>query len=325
MLLKNPISIWTSTGENHLARFITEIVSQLDLSEMANQYSGRGSKPWPPGMMVSLLFYGYATGIFSSRKLERASHDSLAFRYICASSHPDHDSIATFRRRFAKPLAACFLQILLIASNMGVLKLGTVSVDGTKVKATANRNRALSWKHANKREVADLMRMSEEADKTPLPDGIDIPAELARRKDRLATIAKTKQEIQRRADERHARAVADYKEKMAKRKQREEETGKKTGGKAAKPPDEKATPRPKDQVNLTDEESRIMPSNGGFEQAYNAQVAVDTQSYMVVENYITQATNVNSSRWLRNWWRCPISLASLVRCWRTADITVRIM
>lgn len=292
-----PASVHDYISQDHLARFIVDIVSQLDLSEIVSQYTGRGSKPWPPSMMVSLLFYGYATGVFSSRKLEHASHDSLAFRYICAGLHPDHDSIATFRRRFAKPLATCFLQILLIARTMGALKLGTVSLDGTKVKANASRNRALSWAHANKleeqlkHEVAELMRMSEAADNTPLTDDIDIPAELARREERLAAIAMARQEIQRRADERHACEVAEYEEKMARRKQREEETGNKPGGKVPKPPAGKATPRPKDQVNLTDEESRIMPSRGGFEQAYNAQVAVDIESYLVVENHITQAPN----------------------------------
>lgn len=292
-----PASVQDHIAENHLARFITDIVSQLDLREIVSQYSGRGSKPWPPSMMVSLLFYGYATGIFCSRKLERASHDSLAFRYIRANSHPDRDSIASFRRRFAQPLPACFMQILLIASTMGALKLGTVSLDGTKVKANASRNKALSWKHAEKleeplqEEVAELMRLSEEADHTPIADGIDIPAELSRRAGRLATIARAKQEIQRRAEQRHAHEVAEYEEKMARRKQREEESGKKPGGKAAKAPEEKATPRPKDQVNLTDEASRIMVSGGGFEQAYNAQLGVDIESYLVVENHLTQATN----------------------------------
>ena len=292
-----PASVQDYISERHLARFITEIVSQLNLREVVVQYSGRGSKPWPPEMMVALLFYGYATGVFSSRKLEQASHDSLAFRYICANTHPDHDSIATFRRRFAKQLEACFVQILLIADTMGALKLGAVSLDGTKVKANASRNKALSWEHANKieaqikQEVAELMRMSEEADNTPVPDDIDIPAELARREDRLATIAKAKQELQLRAEQRHAHEKADYEETMARRKRRTEETGKKPGGKSPKPPGDKAVPKPKDQVNLTDEESRIMPSKGGFEQAYNAQVAVDIESYMVVEHHITQAPN----------------------------------
>ena len=292
-----PASVQDYISQDHLARFIVDIVCQLDLSDIVSQYTGRGSKPWPPSMMVSLLFYGYATGVFSSRKLEHASHDSLAFRYICAGTHPDHDSIATFRRRFAGPLAACFLQILLIARTMGALKLGTVSLDGTKVKANASRNRALSWAHANKleeqlkHEVDELMRLSEAADNTSVADDIDIPAELARREERLAAIARARQEIQRRAEERHAHEVAEYEGKMAKRKQREEETGNKPGGKEPKPPAGTATPRPTDQVNLTDEESHIMPSRGGFEQAYNAQVAVDMESYLVVENHITQAPN----------------------------------
>jgi len=180
---------------------------------------------------------------------------------------------------------------------MGALKLGAVSLDGTKVKANASRNKALSWKHANKieaqikREVAELMRISEEADNTPIPDDLDIPAELARREDRLATIAKAKQELQRRAEQRHAHEKAEYAETMAQRKRRMEETGNTPGGKSPKPPGDKAVPKAKDQVNLTDEESRIMPSKGGFEQAYNAQVAVDIESYMVVENHITQAPN----------------------------------
>jgi len=292
-----PASVQDYISQQHLARFITDIVAQLDLREMIGAYSGRGSNPWPPEMMVSLLFYGYATGVFSSRKLEQASHDSLAFRYICANRHPDHDSIATFRRRFAKQLAACFVQILLIAETMGALKLGTVSLDGTKVKANASRNRALSWQHANRieaqirQEVAELMRMSEDADNTPVSDDIDIPAELARREDRLATIAMAKRELQLRAEERLQREKADYNEKMAHRKAREMETGKKPGGKDPKPPADKAEPKPNDQVNLTDDESRIMPSKGGFEQAYNAQVAVDIDSYMVVENRITQSPN----------------------------------
>ncbi len=283
--------------EKHLARFIVEIVAQLDLKQIVTAYSGRGSKPWPPAMMASLLFYGYATGVFSSRKLEKATYDSMAFRFICANKHPDHDSIAEFRSRFAKELAACFTRILLIASVMGAFKLGKVSLDGTKVKANANKNRALSWEHANKleaqlkEEVAELLCKSEEADNTPIPDDLDIPAELERREVRLATIAEAKEELQRRAEERLRREHAEYAEKMVQRKARQMETGKKPGGKEPKPPADKAEPKPKDQVNLTDDESRIMPSKGSFEQAYNAQIGVDIESYMVVENHITQSPN----------------------------------
>lgn len=292
-----PASVQDYVPENHLARFIVDIVQQLDLRGIAGQYSGRGSEPYPPEMMVSLLFYGYATGVFSSRKLERASHDSLAFRYICANSHPDHDTIASFRRRFARQLEGCFTQILLIAQTAGALKLGTLSLDGTKVKANASKHKALSWEYACKleeqlrQEVAELLQMAEEADNTPLPDDLDIPAELKRREARLATIAEAKEEIERRARGRHERERAAYEQKMAERKAREEESGRKPGGRAPKPPAPGAAPEAKDQVNLTDEASRIMPSKGGFEQAYNAQLGVDVASHLVVESHVSQAAN----------------------------------
>lgn len=292
-----PPSVQDYVPEDHLARFIVDIVQQLDLRGIATQYSGRGSDPYPPEMMVSLLFYGYANGVFSSRKLEQATKDSLPFRYICANTHPDHDTIATFRRRFAKQLEGCFTQILLIAATAGALKLGTISLDGTKVKANASKHKALSWEYACKleeqlrEEVAALLRMAEEADTTPLPDDLDIPAELERREARLATIAEAKEEIERRARERHERERAAYEEKMAERKAREEESGRKPGGKPPKPPAEEAAPEAKDQVNLTDETSRIMPSKGGFEQAFNAQLGVDIASHLVVESHVSQAAN----------------------------------
>lgn len=292
-----PASVQDYISENHLARFIADVVGELDLRAIANQYSGRGSKPYPPHMMVTLLFYGYSTGVFSSRKLEQATHDSLAFRFICANSHPDHSSIATFRKDFAKELKACFMQILLIAGTAGALKLGTISLDGTKVKASASKHRALSWEYANKleaqleEEVEELMRMAEAADTTPLPDGLDIPSELERRETRLAVLARAKQEIERRAKERHEREQAEYDEKMAKRAAKRAQTGRNPGGKPPQPPGPQAEPAGRDQVNLTDEESRIMPSKGGFAQAYNAQLGVDVDSYLVVENHVTQACN----------------------------------
>ncbi|HBF60552.1 MAG TPA: IS1182 family transposase [Methyloceanibacter sp.] len=292
-----PASIQDYIPEDHLARFIVEIVQQLDLHPIAVQYSGRGSDPYPPDMMVSLLFYGYATGVFFSRKLEYASHDSLAFRYICGNTHPDHSTIAPFRRRFAKELEDLFTEILLMAKTMGALKVGTISLDGSKVKANASKHKALSWEHACRleeqlrREVLELMRLAEEAETTPVPNDLDIPSELKRREARLAAIWEAKAEIQRRAEEHREREQAIWEEKMAKREAREEETGRKAGGKPPEPPAPEAEPRPKDQVNLTDAESRIMPSKGGFEQAYNAQVGVDIETHLVVENHISQAAN----------------------------------
>ena len=186
-----PPSIEEWLPEGHLARFVVEIVDQLDLTSLKESYSGRGSYPYNPVMLTALLFYGYATGIFSSRKLERNTYDSVAFRYIAANSHPDHDTIASFRRRFLPELTEIFVRILEIASQMKVLKLGKVSVDGTKVKANASRHKAFSYNHACKleeqlkAEVAELLKKAEAADQADIPDGMSIPEELARREERL--------------------------------------------------------------------------------------------------------------------------------------------
>jgi len=291
-----PPSIDDWLPESHLARFVADVVSQLDTSEIENSYSGRGSDAWPPKTMISLLFYGYATGVFSSRKLERATHDSVAFRYLCANHHPDHDSIATFRRRFLSELEALFVQILHVGREMELIKLGHVSLDGTKVKANASKHKALSWAHACKleaqfkSEVKELMRLADEADASDLPDGFSIPEELAIREKRLAAIHDAKTKIEERAAERHARDMAAYEEKVAAREAKEKATGKKARGAAPKLPEE--GPQDKDQVNLTDEESRIMPtSGGGFEQAYNAQAAVDMETMVVVATDLSHNPN----------------------------------
>lgn len=282
--------------EGHLARFVVEIVGQLDLTAIKSAYAGRGSKAHHPEMLLALLFYGYATGVFSSRKLEQATYDSVAFRYIAANDHPDHDTIASFRKRFLPLLEPLFVQILLIAHQMGCLKLGKVSLDGTKIKANASKHRALSWKYACqleaqlKAEVEELLRQAEDADASELPDGLDIPAELKRREDRLGAIARAKAEIERRAEERHAEEQAEYEKKLAERKSKEQKTGKKLRGKQPKPPE--PGPKDKDQVSLTDEESRIMPISGGsFDQCYNAQASVDLETMLIVGQHLSQKPN----------------------------------
>ena len=290
-LLPPSLQDWLPQG--HLARFVVEVVEQLDLRSLKASYVGRGSQPYNPEMLVALLFYGYATGVFSSRKLERSTYDSVAFRFIAANSHPDHDTIATFRRRFLPQLNQLFVQILLIARQLEVLKLGCVSLDGSKVKANASKHKALSYDHACKleaqikAEVAELLRKAETADRADLPDGMNIPEELERRDKRLAAIAAAKAEIEKRATERHTREQAAYEKKVAERAKKEQASGKKAKGKEPKPP--KSGPTAKDQVNLTDAESRIMPtSGGGFEQTYNAQAGVDTASKLIVAAHITQ-------------------------------------
>ena len=313
-----PPSVDDWVAEDHLARFVVDIVSRLDLSSIKNAYAGRGSDAYPPHIMVALLFYGYATGVYSSRKIEQATYDSVAFRYIAANTHPDHDTIASFRKRFLKDLKALFAQILLIAHEMGVLKLGRVSLDGTKIKANASKHHALSWDYALKlekqlkAEIKDLLEKAEQADKHDLPDGMKIPEELARRQSRLDAIAAAKEQIEQRAAERFLKEQKEHEKKLSERKAKEKETGKKTGGPKPKPPE--PGPKGKDQVNLTDSESRIMPSSkGGFEQAYNGQAAVDVDSMLIVENHITQQTNdkLELAPALENLTRLPESLGKV--------------
>ena len=291
-----PPSVQDYLPEDHLARFIVDIVEQLNVNRLVQSYSGKGSSPYHPAMMLALLFYGYATGTFSSRKLEKATYDSVSYRFICVNTHPDHDSINTFRKRFMKELEELFVEILIIAQEMGVLKMGTISLDGTKIKANASKHKALSWKHAQEiekllqEEVVELMRLADQADNSELPDGLDIPAELERREARLAAISEAKQEIKIRAQHRYDKEQVEYVDKLAKRVEYEETTGKKPSGKAPTPP--QPGPRDKDQVNLTDAESRIMPSSGGgFEQCYNAQASVEIESGLIITNHITQNTN----------------------------------
>jgi Transposase DDE domain/Transposase domain (DUF772) len=247
-------------------------------------------------MLLGILVYGYATGVFSSRKLERATYDSVAFRFIAANDHPDHDTIAAFRRRFLKEIEALFVQVLLLAREMGVLKMGTVALDGTKIHANASRHSALSYEHAGKieaqlkAEVADLMAKAETADKADIPDEISIPEELARREERLRAIGEARTKIEARAKERYARELAEHEAKLAARAAKTAATGKKPGGKPPQAPTE--GPLPKDQINLTDEDSRIMPvAGGGFEQCYNAQATVAAGSMLVVAVDVVQAPN----------------------------------
>lgn len=291
-----PPSVDEWLPERHLARFVVEVIERLDLRAMSGSYRGSGSASYHPALLLGLLVYGYATGVFSSRKLERATYDSVAFRFIAANDHPDHDTIAAFRRRFVGEIKTLFVEILLLAREMGVLKLGTVALDGTKLHANASRHSALSYEHAGKieaqlkGEVANLLAKAEAADQADLPDGMSIPEELARRETRLAEIAKAKAVIEARAQERHAHEQADYEDKLAARAARTKATGKKPRGRPPAPPT--VGPAPTDQVNLTDPDSRIMPvADGGFEQCYNAQAAVAAGSLLIVAADVVQAPN----------------------------------
>src|ERR1700678_1974004 len=199
-----PPSVDEWLPEKHLARFIGEVIDDLDLGRMSGAYRGTGSASYHPRMLLGILVYGYATGVFSSRKLERATYDSVAFRFIAANDHPDHDTIAAFRRRFLQEIEALFVQVLLLAREMGVLQMGTVALDGTKIHANASRHSALSHEHASKieaqlqAEVADLLAKAEAADAADLPDDLSIPDELGRREERLRKIAAARTKIEAR-------------------------------------------------------------------------------------------------------------------------------
>src|SRR3954466_6066395 len=262
-----PPSVDEWLPEKHLARFVVEVIAGLDLRAMLGSYRGSGEASYHPSVLLGILVYGYATGVFSSRKLERATYDSVAFRFIAANQHPDHDTIAVFRRRFLEEITELFVQVLELAREMGMLRMGTVALDGTKVHANASRHSALSDEHAGKietqlkAEVADLLAKAEATDRADLPDGLSIPDELARREERLEKLAEARATIEARARERFEREQAEYEAKLAARDAKAAATGRKPGGKPPQPPVE--GPRPTDQVNLTDEQSRIMPVAGG--------------------------------------------------------------
>ena len=291
-----PPSLHEWLPERHLARFVVEVIDGLDLSAMVRSYRGAGSAGYHPALLLGLLVYGYATGVFSSRKLEQATYDSVAFRFVAANEHPDHDTIATFRQRFLKEIEALFVHVLEVAREMGVLKVGTVALDGTKIHANASRHSALSYEHATKieaqlkAEVAELMARAKAADQAEVAaDGMSIPEELARREARLAKLGEAKAKIEARAKERFEKETAEYQAKLAAREAKAA-TGKKPGGRPPAPPVE--GPQPTDQINLTDEDSRIMPVAGrGFEQCYNAQALVAAESLLVIAPQVVQAPN----------------------------------
>jgi len=218
----------------------------------------------------------------------------VAFRYLAANTHPDHDTLAHFRKSFLVELEDLFVQVLSLAQSMKLVRLGQIALDGSKVKANASRHKALSHGHIEKveaqlhQEVQALLAKAETADREGLPDGVDLPAELTRREERLKALAEAKAKIKARADARFKEEQQVYEEKVA-RREAKRQAGKKPGGKEPQAPE--AGPKDKDQINLTDDGSRIMPTANGFEQAYNAQVAVDTETMLVMATTVTQQPN----------------------------------
>ena len=274
--------------EDHLARFVVDIVSKMDLCHVYSRYTGKGSTPYDPKLLLSLIFYGYSTGVFSSRKIETATYDSIAFRFIAGNHHPDHDTISSFRKKFLPELKGWFKEILLIGNELGLIKLGNIFIDGTKVQANASKHKAMSYKRMKELEaklaceIEQLMTLAQEQDKKDDECIIDIPDEIKRRKERLTKISTAKKIIEERREQAYNQEKAEFDRKQKVRKEYEDRTGKKSRGK--KPKEPSAEPKDKDQYNFTDPESRIMKTNNGFNQCYNAQIATNEQM-IIVGNY----------------------------------------
>jgi len=283
---------------DHLVHFILDAVDALDLRQVKVNSRGTGSAQYPPHLLLALLIYSYATGIFGSRRIEQSTYDSVPVRLLTGDTHPDHDTLCTFRRENQALLTESFVKVLQLAQQLQVLKFGqlTVAADGTKVLANASKHSAVSYQRAGEMivqlelEVAQLLAKAEQADATPLQDGLTIPAEITRRQERKAALAQARAEIEARAQARYAVQLAEHAAQLAHRAAKKER-GEKVGGKPPEPPT--PGPAPGDQYNFTDPESRIMKAGNGphFEQAYNAQAAVEIESRLIVGERVSQAPN----------------------------------
>lgn len=295
MLLPPDLRDWVP--EDHLVHFIIDAVELLDLSAARVNERGTGSEQYPPSMMLGLLIYCYATGTFSSRRIEALTHENVAVRLLCADQHPDHDSICTFRRENRTLLESSFHQVLETAARIRVRRVGevTLALDGTKILASASKHSAVSQGHALKQmvlleeQIAELLAKADAADSAPLEDGLSVPQEVARRRDRLEKLRAATAVIEARAKERHREELAAFAAKRQEREEQQKATGQKPRGRGPKPPRE--GPRAKDQYNFTDPESRVMKTADGFQQTYNAQAAVEIESRLVVSAAVTDAPN----------------------------------
>ncbi len=307
MLLPPDLRDWLP--EKHLAQFLSDLVDELDLGAIFSAYEqgdGRGQPPYHPQMMVKLLLYAYCTGKPSSRKIEEATYTDVAFRVLAANQHPDHASISTFRKRHLKEIAGLFKQVLLLCEKAGLLKLGHVAIDGTKVRADASRHKAMSYDRMSltekrlEEEIEALLKRAAEVDAAEDKEygadqrGDELPKEMARRESRLTVIREAKKALEEEAREKAREEAERVQTKLKEREVKEQETGKKVGGRKPqlKEP-EAALPKPEAQRNFTDPESRIMIDGAtkSFVQGYNAQAAVDAHRQIIVAAEVTQQAN----------------------------------
>jgi transposase len=307
-----PPSLHDWLPENHLARFLVDVVETLDLSDIDASYEagdGRGQSAYAPAMMVRVLLYGYATGTYSSRKIQAKTFDDVAFRFLSADEHPDHSTLAEFRKRHLQALAGLFTQALQLCQKAGLVKLGHVAIDGTKLQGNASKHKAMSYGRMGeaekklKDEIDALLKRADEVDAAEDAkygkgrSGDDLPAELARRESRLAKLREAKSELEAEARQLAEDKKAAVEARIAERREQEARTGKKMRGRQPQAPDpDTATPDAQAQRNFTDPESRIMPSGsqkGAFVQGYNAQLAVDGQAQIIVAVDVTQQSTDN--------------------------------
>jgi transposase len=292
MLLPPSLMDWLPKG--HLAYFLLDVVEQLDLSNIYASYQGdgRGQPPFEPGMMTALLLYAYCTGVPSSRQIEKKTYEDVPFRVIAANRHPDHDSICEFRKRHLKALADLFLQTLRLCQEAGLVRLGHVALDGTKIKANASKHKAMSYGRMKKtkdqleKEIEGLLESAEAVDKEENKKygkgkkGWDLPDELKRRETRLAKIKEAMSALEEEAGQKQ----------LEKQKAKEEETKQKQ---AHTSPSPSVEPKDSAQKNFTDPDSRIMKvsNTNSFEQCYNGQAVVDDSSQVIVAANLSQNAN----------------------------------
>jgi transposase len=297
--LNSTVSLSEALPATHLARFMVDIIGQLDLSPIYARYGARGGEALAPEVLLALLFYGYATGVFSSRRIEKATYENLAFRFVAGGLDPDHDTIAHFRKTFLVELEELFVQILLLAKLAGVLQLGNLSLDGSKIHADASKSQAVSYKRLLEAEVQlrldvqELLNLGEQADQGELilPPDLNVTHEIRLRQQRLENLSRAKAVLAARAQERYQAEKAEYEAKLKARAEKARQQQRRPKGPAPKPPQE--GPGDKDQYNFTDPDSRVMKNstNAGFDQHYNVQVAVAQESLLIVAPSLSNHPN----------------------------------
>lgn len=289
LLLPPDLRDWVP--EDHLVNFVIEAVDGIDLSLFRVNDRGTGSEQYHPAMMLSLLIFCYASGIFSSRRIERATWENVCVRYLTADTHPDHDTICKFRRENESAIAATFLHVLMLARELGVLKVGTISIDGTKIDANASKAKNVRYDRAGEleerleKDIQELLAKADEADDSDDDDGRGLPEGISRREKLREKMRKARAELEKRAKKRAENERAEYERKVAARNARKG----RAKGCHIKPPND--IPEDKDQCNLTDPDSRLMRKNrrSSYQQAYNAQAVVDADgSQLILGSSISQ-------------------------------------